>query len=488
LTPSSPTRRRRILLRTAAGGAGLAVAALVALLYVFRPAEPVVSQDTTVHDWTRLVSIPVERVLRPAGTAEVQAILHDTKGIVSIGGGRFSMGGQIATEGTTFLDTRARLNDILAIDAENRVLRVEAGATWRQVQEAIDPYDLSVRIMQSYNNFTVGGTLSVNAHGRYVNQGAVIHSVRGITLVLADGTVRHCSRAENPQLFDAAIGGYGGIGVITEVELDLAENVRVERRAEWMPVTAFRRWFDANLPGSPTAVFFNADLYPPDYDELVAITFSRTGRELTVPDRLQSKHQSTTADRFVYWMVSEMPLGKTLRSDVIDRLRLGGQPVVWRNFEASYDVNVLEPTRRDGRTYLLQEYFIPVDRFDDFVPAMARVLRDHDVNVMNVSIRHATADSESLLTWSPSECFAFVIYYKQGLDEAARAEVGAWTRALIDEALAVGGTFYLPYQVLATPAQFHAAYPRAREFFALKRQVDPDYRFRNKLWDRYYEP
>ena len=35
-----------------------------------------------------------------------------------------------------------------------------------KVIEAIDPYDLSVKIMQSYANFTVGGTLSVNAHGR----------------------------------------------------------------------------------------------------------------------------------------------------------------------------------------------------------------------------------------------------------------------------------------------------------------------------------
>ena len=398
------------------------------------------------------------------------------------------MGGQIATEGATFIDTRARLNDILSLDVKHHIIRVEAGATWRQVQEAIDLHDLSVKIMQSYNNFTVGGSLSVNAHGRYVNQGAVIHSVRGFTLVLADGTVRHCSREENPQLFDAAIGGYGGIGVITEVELDLVDNVRVERRTERMPVTAFRRWFDAHLPGSRTAVFFNADLYPPDYDELAAITFSRTDREVTVPDRLQSKHQSTTADRFTYWVVSEMPFGKRLRSDVIDRLRLGDRPVVRRNFEASYDVNVLDPARRDGKTYVLQEYFIPVVRFDDFVPAMARVLSRHDVNVMNVSIRHATADTESLLTWSPAECFAFVIYYKQGIGEAAQAEVGVWTRELIDEALAVGGTFYLPYQVLATPEQFHAAYPRAHEFFALKRRVDPSYRFRNKLWDEYYEP
>jgi hypothetical protein len=40
----------------------------------------------------------------------------------------------------------------------------------------------------------------------------------------------------------------------------------------------------------------------------------------------------------------------------------------------------------------------------------------------------------------------------------------------------------LPYQVLATDAQFRAAYPRAGEYFALKDEVDPDHRFRNALW------
>jgi len=61
-----------------------------------------------------------------------------------------------------------------------------------------------------------------------------------------------------------------------------------------------------------------------------------------------------------------------------------------------------------------------------------------------------------------------------------------WARELIDAALSVEGTYYLPYQLHATEAQFRRAYPRAREFFALKRQRDPAGRFRNHLWDKYY--
>ncbi len=194
-------------------------------------------------------------MVEPTSTAEVQELLRSTRGPVSIGGGRYSMGGQIATERVTFIDTRANLTDVLELDVANKRARVEAGITWRKLQEAIDPHDLSVKIMQSYANFTVGGTLSVNAHGRYVNLGPVVHSVRSIALVLADGTLVHASRDENAELFRGAIGGYGGLGVITEAELDLVDNVKLERTVARMPLGDFKPWFDGHIvPGTVRSI------------------------------------------------------------------------------------------------------------------------------------------------------------------------------------------------------------------------------------------
>jgi hypothetical protein len=59
---------------------------------------------------------------------------------------------------------------------------------------------------------------------------------------------------------------------------------------------------------------------------------------------------------------------------------------------------------------------------------------------------------------------------------------------MIDAATALGGGYYLPYQVFETPEQFKAAYPRSEEYFALKARVDPDNRFRNRLWQQLYPP
>jgi SAM-dependent methyltransferase len=125
-------------------------------------------------------------------------------------------------------------------------------------------------------------------------------------------------------------------------------------------------------------------------------------------------------------------------------------------------------------------------RFDEFQAKMTEILQRHRVNVLNISVRHAHQDPGSMLAWAREEVFAFVLYYKQQTGKPEKNKVGIWTRELIDAALATGGTYYLPYQLHATPQQFHQAYPRAKEFFALKKKLDPDYKFRNKLWDKYY--
>jgi FAD/FMN-containing dehydrogenase len=147
----------------------------------------------------------------------------------------------------------------------------------------------------------------------------------------------------------------------------------------------------------------------------------------------------------------------------------------------------LEPVSRKQSTYVLQEYFVPVQKFDAFLALMSEIFIRHNVNVINVSIRHAKADSGSLLAWAREEVFAFVVYYKQDTDDAEKGHVAVWTRELIDAALSLDGAYYLPYQPHATSEQFHRAYPRAKELFTLKKQLDPTGKFRNVIWDTYYK-
>ncbi|UGQ47892.1 FAD-binding protein [Massilia endophytica] len=440
----------------------------------------------TVNDVTQLNRTEVFAIATPTSIAELQDALRKTTLPISIGGGHFSMGGHTASPGSLHLDLRG-MNQVLAFEPDKRLIRVQAGIRWSDIQRFIDPHGLSVKIMQTYANFTVGGALSVNAHGRYMGLGPVVLSVQSIVLVLANSDVRNCSRTENAELFFAAIGGYGAIGIIAEAVLELVPNTRVARSSIKLRTEDYPRWFDANVRGRKEAVFHNADLYPPHYNRARAVTWSETDLPADSP-RLQPLRSAHLAQLYFLWSVSETPLGKFRREYLVDPLLYLRNRVHWRNYEAGYDTAELEPVGRRERTYVLQEYFVPHDRLMEFVPKMSAILNRHKVNTINISIRHALADPGTLLAWARGETFAFVLYHKQRTRDNAKERVGVWTRELIDAVLECGGTYYLPYQLHATHSQFHRAYPRAKELFALKRELDPDYRLRGALWDKYYAP
>jgi FAD/FMN-containing dehydrogenase len=465
-------RHRRRLLTL--GGAALALGPLA-------PAAR--AAGVTVNDVTRLNPVVVARALRPLSAEEISAALRSWDGPVSIGGGRFSMGGQIASAGSLHLDMRSMRN-VVRFDPARRVIRVQAGITWRDIQELIDPHDLAVKIMQSYSNFTVGGSVAVNCHGRYVGRGPLVNSVRSLQLVTAGGDQLELTRARDDELFRGAFGGYGGLGVVTEVELDLESNARMERITERVALDDYAAYFREKVLGDARVLMHNADLTPPNFDSPRVISWRETDKALTETKRLIPRGLDYSREQNAIWAVSELPGGYQLR-DRVERSILEKPMVVWRNHDASLDAASLEPRTRLISTYLLQEYFIPVAALAPFARDMARILRAHRVVALNVSIRHSPADATALLSWAPQEVFSFVLYYKQRTTSEASSAVAAWTRELIDAALRHRGRYYLPYRLDATPEQFAQAYPESRTFAALKKQVDPKSRFRNLLLERY---
>ncbi|MGI9221485.1 MAG: GNAT family N-acetyltransferase [Woeseiaceae bacterium] len=445
-----------------------------------RPTSAVV-----ISDPSRLNVTEVDEVYAPGSAEQLQAFVKASDKPISIGGGRYSMGGQTAQPGTIHVDMRG-LNKVLELDVAEASVRVQAGARWSDVQRVADDYGFSVQVMQTYSNFTVGGSLSVNCHGRYIGLGPIILSVQSIQLLLHDGELIGASPSENAEVFYAAIGGYGALGIITEVTLSLATNTRIERLSRKMPLGDYPDFFQQNVRNDSSIIFHNADMVPPNFDKVRAISWKETKKSANRKPRKEGR-SLYLAEKYMLWAITESRLGHFRREYIYESLLYLRPKITWRNDEASYDVAELEPLSRRKSTYVLQEYFVPVARIIEFSGQMTEILRRYSVQVVNVSIRHAHPDPGSLLAWAQSEVFALVLYYKQGTAAAKREAVAVWTRELIDAVLGCEGTYYLPYQPHGRVDQFHSAYPRAKELFALKKRLDPNYRFRNSLWAKYMD-
>lgn len=419
-----------------------------------------------------------ERVFQPADTDALAHWFGTEKSPASVRGAGFSMGGQTQCQNGTQIDLR-KLRGVVAFDPQNQWIRVGAGMTWRSLIEAIDPYDLAVKIMQSYSNFSIGGSLSVNCHGRYVGAGPIVNSVRALQLITPDGRA-HELRPGDP-LFGAVVGGYGAIGVITEVELDLVPNTKMQRQVQWAELDTYPAFFKEAVEGK--AVLHNADLMPPDFDAPFAVSWVATDEPLTVADRLVPIGSPYTDEQWKIWAVSELPNGHKLRSKYQTSPMQSEAPVAWRNHEASLDARSLSGLGSVSE-YLLQEFFIPTEGFGAFAQELREVLDQNNTHTLNVSIRHSPADTHTLLPWAKQETFSFVLYHKQRLwlgDRSART----WSRRLIDAALDKGGRHYLPYRLHATSEQAHRGYPGIDALRQIKAEVDPSSRMRNLMWDAY---
>ena len=74
---------------------------------------------TLINDVTQMNPTHVARVLTPTSVEEVAAALRETTGPVSIGGSRFSQGGQVSYPDSVHLDMR-RFNRVLNLDVQTK--------------------------------------------------------------------------------------------------------------------------------------------------------------------------------------------------------------------------------------------------------------------------------------------------------------------------------------------------------------------------------
>lgn len=86
----------------------------------------------------------------------------------------------------------------ITLDSDKQVMRVGAGATWREIIPVLHARGYAPKVMQSNHDFTIGGSLSVNCHGWHTNSPPTASTVQSLRLLTADSTVVTGSRTAQP--------------------------------------------------------------------------------------------------------------------------------------------------------------------------------------------------------------------------------------------------------------------------------------------------
>src|ERR1700712_3846842 len=104
--------------------------------------------------------------------------------------------------------------------AEGRRVSVPAGMTLETLNPLLWARGLALPNLGDIDAQTIAGAVATGTHGTGAGHQGIAAGIRGLEMVLADGTVLRCSDTEHPEVFRHARVGLGALGVVTSVELE----------------------------------------------------------------------------------------------------------------------------------------------------------------------------------------------------------------------------------------------------------------------------
>ncbi len=168
-------------------------------------------------------------VVKPASTEEVSAIvsLASRENIpVVVRGGGTGLCGAATPVYDSMIISMERMNHILEIDEKNMMAVMEAGVTLADLLEELEGHEgIGFPVHPGDEGAQMGGMVSTNAGGaRAVRHGIMRNHIKGIKVVLADGSVlslggKLLKDNAGYNLMHLIIGSEGTLAIVTEVTL-----------------------------------------------------------------------------------------------------------------------------------------------------------------------------------------------------------------------------------------------------------------------------
>ena len=390
-------------------------------------------------NWVGNQSFTPARFARPSSAEEVAALVGEAAaqgmGVRVVGAGH-SFTPVVQTDGL-LLDLSA-LSGVVSADPVRRRAVARAGTPIHGFYEPLWERGLALRNQGDIDDQHIAGAVATATHGSGIGNTCFSGVVRGVSLVTPDGSIRRIGEDE-PRLLRAAQVSVGTLGVMTELELEVAEAYRLSEQVDvWPWQEVMDRWDELVhghrhfgffwMPSEESAALYNIEGHGAMTDRCYVKIYDEA-----TPDQPDSAEPGRRTDR------------------------------CYRIYPMVYDPNFHE-----------LEYFVALERGPEALGAMRELmLASLPDSVYPLEVRTVGPDDAYL---SPNYKTATTVISVSGTPGTDYWDYLRSVDALLaefDARVHWGKLHFL------TPERLHGLYPEADEFIAVRRELDPEGVFLN---------
>lgn len=428
---------------------------------------------TQWRNWGRSVSATFSDVVTPADEVGVSdAVVRAAAAglpVRPLGAGH-SFTPIAATSGISLrLDA---LTGVRAVDGATGFVTLGAGTRLRDLPVLLAPFGLALQNMGDIDAQTIAGAVSTGTHGTGAGFTGLAAQVRGLRMVLADGSVATCSQTERPELFAAARVGLGAFGVLTEVTMACVAQFLLAADEHPEPLDAVLDGFHDKMTGTDHVEFY----WFPHTD--TALVKSNRRLPLDAGRRPVRKLRGLLDDELLSNGVfgATCALGAALPMAVPSVNRAAAHLVSARGY-TDLSHRVFTASRRVRFNEM--EYAIPRAEVPDVLREIRLLILRRGWRIsFPLEIRVAAADDVWLSTAYQRES-AYVAVHRYH-----REPFAAYFTAVEEIFGAVAGRPHWGKLHTLDAARFGALYPRFADAVRVRGQVDPAGLFTNSYLER----
>lgn len=179
------------------------------------------------RNWGRQYRYRPLKFAQPTSEEEIVAIIQNSNRLRVFGSGHSFNSGVVSDETLVSLD---KYSGVIWKDVEKKQMAVKGGTRIRDINRALLDEGWAFAALPSHDAQSIAGIISTDVHGTGRDWGFVSQSVVSLKLINGLGEIIECLPADD--LFKAAIGGIGAVGIIVEVVVQAVDRFNVIQKTE----------------------------------------------------------------------------------------------------------------------------------------------------------------------------------------------------------------------------------------------------------------